>query len=112
MLLNRIAIIFLGFIWQINADECEYKIVNIQYGHVRGCMSKTLLKQRQIVSFTGIPYAKPPVGKLRFEQATKPEPWNTTLDASEYKNVCSQMNGGKPIGDEDCLFINVFTPGN
>lgn len=63
-------IIIFGFFWQIDAD-CEHKVVNTEYGHVRGCMSKTQLKQRDIVSFTGIPYANPPVGKLRFEVISK-----------------------------------------
>lgn len=69
MLLNKATVIILivfGFFWHIQAD-CEYKIVNTEYGRVRGCVSRTLLKKRDIVAFTGIPYAKPPVGKLRFE---------------------------------------------
>ncbi|KAG4071504.1 hypothetical protein HA402_011658 [Bradysia odoriphaga] len=98
-----------AFIRQIDAD-CEHKEVNTERGRVRGCISKTLLEQRPIVSFTGIPYAKSPVGNRRFEQAVKPEPWNSTLNAFEYKNVCNQMDAGKPIGNEDCLYVNVFTP--
>lgn len=72
MLLNRILtlVIVFGFIWQIEA-KCEFKIVNTEYGSVRGCMGKTLLKQRQILSFTGIPYAQAPVGLLRFEVFTE-----------------------------------------
>lgn len=46
-----------------------------------------------------------------FQHAIKPNPWNITLDALEYKSVCIQMDAGKPIGDEDCLYLNVFTPG-
>ncbi|XP_037035581.1 venom carboxylesterase-6-like isoform X3 [Bradysia coprophila] len=111
MLSSRIGItIFISaFIWQIDAN-CEHKVVNTERGRVRGCISKTLLEQRPIVSFTGIPYAQPPVGNRRFEQAVKPEPWNSTLNAFEYKNVCNQMDAGKPIGNEDCLYVNVFTP--
>ncbi|XP_037035579.1 venom carboxylesterase-6-like isoform X1 [Bradysia coprophila] len=114
MLPSRITILFIifEFTWQINANfNCEHhKVVTTRYGRVRGCISKTLLEQRPIVSFTGIPYAKPPVGNRRFEQSVPPEPWNATLDAFQYKNVCNQMEAGKPIGNEDCLYINVFTP--
>lgn len=70
MLLSHIATIFiLEFSWKINANlNCEhYKVVNTERGRVRGCISTTLLDERPIVSFIGIPYAKPPVGKLRFE---------------------------------------------
>lgn len=47
-----------------------------------------------------------------FQQAVKPRPWNKTLDALQYKSVCIQMDAGKAIGHEDCLYLNVFTPGN
>lgn len=64
-----IVITIFELIWSINANH-EYKIVNTEYGRVRGSVSRTFLEQRPIVSFTGIPYAKPPVGELRFEVYT------------------------------------------
>lgn len=71
MLLNKIAIIIsFGLIWHIEAIR-EFKIVNTENGRVRGYTSNTLLEQKEIVSFTGIPYAKPPVGRLRFEVFSK-----------------------------------------
>jgi hypothetical protein len=64
-------------------------------------------------AFKGIPYAKAPLGpKLRW---TEPLPTNI-LDkpkvATQFKPPCSQWDSvrGKPVGSQDCLHINVFTP--
>lgn len=42
------------------------------------------------------------------------DPWNGTLDATNDKNECLQLDSliaGSVKGDEDCLYINVYTPG-
>lgn len=71
MLFNQaIVIIAMVLVVKIDAtidETSEFKIVNTENGRVRGYTSKTLLKQKEIVSFTGIPFAQPPVGLLRFE---------------------------------------------
>lgn len=45
----------------------EYKVVETVNGHIRGTRNTTLLKNVAFYSFKGIPYAKPPVGELRFK---------------------------------------------
>ena len=35
---------------------------------------------KTIYSFKGIPYAQPPIGKLRFERPKPAKPWKNTLD--------------------------------
>ncbi|PAV73602.1 hypothetical protein WR25_00782 [Diploscapter pachys] len=55
--------------------------------------------------FRGIPYAQPPVGDLRFSYAQRMDPQGV-VNATEYGDYCSQ---GDHV-QEDCLFINVFTP--
>ena len=60
-------------------------------------------------SFRGIPYAKPPVGALRFR---KPQPygtWQTTLNATKFGASCLQLNAPKQTS-EDCLFLNIVVP--
>ena len=62
--------------------------------------------------FTGIPYAKAPTGNLRFE---KPRPYgsfkNSVQNATSFGSACSQfLFNNKPTGNEDCLFLNVYTP--
>ncbi|XP_018341728.1 PREDICTED: esterase FE4-like isoform X2 [Trachymyrmex septentrionalis] len=62
------------------------------------------------LAFRGIPYAKPPVGELRFKDPVPPEPWVGYRDASEYGNKAIQMDLREKItGDEDCLYLNVYT---
>lgn len=41
------------------------------------------------------------------------EPWHDILDANEYGNICVQIKSGSQdlVGDENCLFSNIFTPG-
>lgn len=70
-------------------------------------------------AFKGIPYAKPPVGSLRFCPPEPAEVWHDPLPCFEYGNKCLQFGGiladlppmynteGK---SEDCLYLNVWTP--
>ncbi|XP_044750331.1 uncharacterized protein LOC123310753 [Coccinella septempunctata] len=71
-------------------------------------------KGRTFSAYRGIPYAKPPVGPLRFKEPREPEKWNHTLFATEDAPKCAQKNylfGNQMVeGSEDCLYINVYTP--
>lgn len=65
-----------------------------------------------IESFLGIPYAKPPLGQLRF---ALPQPYGGVgeLQATKYPPSCLQVTDPSvPLGDEppneDCLYLNVF----
>ncbi|KYM97320.1 PREDICTED: esterase E4-like [Cyphomyrmex costatus] len=63
------------------------------------------------LAFRGIPYAKPPVGELRFKDPVPPESWSGDRDASKYGNMAIQIDFTRKevIGDEDCLYLNVYT---
>ncbi|XP_046591857.1 esterase FE4-like [Neodiprion lecontei] len=80
----------------------------IPQGRLRGINMVTHIG-RKFSAFIGVPFAEPPIGDLRFKQAVPPGPWNGTLDASRMPNACIQ-NEKKLIGDEDCLYLNVYTP--
>ena len=62
----------------------------------------------------GIPFAEPPTESLRFMPPQKVQPWNGTLDVSKKPTVyCVQPNYFDPSlqsGQEDCLYLNVYTP--
>ncbi|XP_018047829.1 PREDICTED: esterase E4-like [Atta colombica] len=62
-------------------------------------------------AFRGIPYAKPPIGELRFQEPVPAEPWSGERDASKYGNIAVQVElvTHKIIGNEDCLYLNVYT---
>ncbi|WP_418131916.1 carboxylesterase family protein [Variovorax sp. 375MFSha3.1] len=76
----------------------------------------------------GIPFAKPPVGALRWRAPAAPEPWSGIRQATRFGNACLQIGRifspganntydetigtmlGKPSGSEDCLFVNIWRP--
>uniref|UniRef100_A0A1Y1M2R0 Carboxylic ester hydrolase n=1 Tax=Photinus pyralis TaxID=7054 RepID=A0A1Y1M2R0_PHOPY len=88
-------------------------IVSTEFGYVQGGIRRTW-NNRTFSSFTGIPYAKPPIGDLRFKPPVSVDPWRDVYQATGSHNVCPQAEllakGIVPIGDEDCLFLNVYTP--
>lgn len=62
-------------------------------------------------AFKGIPYAKPPVGALRFRPPQPAQAWQGTLAADRFGPVCPQLApGNKVVGSEECLLVNVWTP--
>ncbi|MBO2446169.1 carboxylesterase family protein [Actinomadura barringtoniae] len=65
--------------------------------------------------FQGIPYAAPPVGKLRWASPQPAKAWNGTRDATKPGNSCAQnesVMGEKESLSEDCLYLNVTAPTN
>ena len=72
-------------------------------------------EQNGVAIFHRIPYAAPPVGALRFRPPSPVDPWITPLDATGAGSVCAQGSSllgiSGPSGVEDCLHVNVTTPG-
>jgi para-nitrobenzyl esterase len=74
---------------------------------------------RGIRIFRGIPFASPPLGSRRFHAPEAPEPWTGTLEATKPGAVAHQaslplmsfMNAGGARQSEDCLHLNVWSPG-
>ncbi|MCC6268446.1 MAG: carboxylesterase family protein [Dehalococcoidia bacterium] len=89
-------------------------IATTRQGTVRG------FERRALLYFRGIPYARPPVGDLRFRAPEPPEPWEGVRDATEYgpNSLQSSIASDIPLPpqprrpmSEDCLYLNVVTPG-
>jgi para-nitrobenzyl esterase len=87
-------------------------------GTVRG------VTQNGVAAFRGIPYAAPPLGHLRFRAPQPAATWRGVRDATEVAAACPQPalprlfdkldpSATKFVEryDEDCLTVNVFTPG-
>ena len=58
----------------------------------------------------GIPYAKAPIGNLRWKAPEDPEIWNNVFDATTPGNVGIQLSGSDIIGSEDCLNLDIYRP--
>lgn len=86
--------------------------VQLEKGAVRG----TTLRSRggrAYSAFMGLPYARPPVGKHRFKDPKPVKPWQGVWDATSFPAKCLQFERypvSAILGDEDCLYLNVFTP--
>lgn len=68
-------------------------------------------------AWLGVPFAAPPVGALRWRAPHAPEAWTTPRPATTYAPACTQpksmiapKQGGDVVGQEDCLYLNVWAP--
>ncbi|XP_049799890.1 esterase FE4-like [Schistocerca nitens] len=87
-----------------------YITVDTPLGPIRGRQLNTTTGN-PVYTFKGIPYAEPPVGSLRFKPPVPVSSWTEEKDALQTPNRCIQMDGlGNIKGDEDCLYLNVFSP--
>ncbi|EZA55321.1 Venom carboxylesterase-6 [Ooceraea biroi] len=61
--------------------------------------------------FKGIPYAKPNVGRNKFQMPEPADNWEGTYDATYHRSSCPYfcMLEQEMKGNEDCLYINVYT---
>ncbi|XP_017878197.1 venom carboxylesterase-6-like, partial [Ceratina calcarata] len=65
--------------------------------------------------FLGIPYAQPPIGRLRFAPPQPVQKWEYELQATKRGSFCAQddtmsRKSDKVSGCEDCLYLNVYIP--
>ena len=78
----------------------------------------------------GIPFAKPPVGALRWKAPVEPDAWTSAFTANKFGNACAQPGSiygpgannaydmtiattlNTAVGSEDCLTLNVWRPAN
>uniref|UniRef100_A0A8C8A9Y4 Carboxylic ester hydrolase n=1 Tax=Otus sunia TaxID=257818 RepID=A0A8C8A9Y4_9STRI len=106
-------------------QKAEQPEVVTKYGRVRGYQFKVDAAERSVNVFLGLPFAKPPIGPLRFSEPQPPETWKGVRDATSYPPMCLQHKvQGQVFSDsitnrkekvllqvsEDCLYLNVYTP--
>lgn len=105
----KLATLFVVFaaVAQINAQNL---VINTTGGQVRGQEERTSLLGDRYLSWKGIPYAEPPVGNLRFADPVPHRGWSGIRDATSHGNSCAIAGIiREQIGNEDCLFLNVYT---
>ncbi|XP_042556604.1 pyrethroid hydrolase Ces2e-like isoform X1 [Dipodomys spectabilis] len=86
-------------------------------GQVRGSLIHVKDSNVGVHTFLGIPFAKPPVGPLRFAPPEPPEPWSAVRDSTSHPAMCLQNSDPMvnvtipPISmSEDCLYLNIYSP--
>ena len=90
-------------------------IINTKYGPICGEI------QNNTNVFMGIPYAKAPIGNLRFKEPSELSKWEDIFYANTRPNRCPQGNSSpfyikefqyekSAAINEDCLYLNIFTP--
>ena len=98
-------------------------VVRIGAGTLRGTIAGSA------VAFRGIPYARPPVGELRWRPPQPPLPWQGVREALQPGSACTQRASGltpffaplaqaygatfeqPPVkSSEDCLYLDVWLP--
>lgn len=70
---------------------------------------------RQYEAFLGLPYARPPTNRYRWQNPRPLPSWgSTTWNGTYSRSECVQINrlrGSVDVtGDEDCLFLNIYRP--
>lgn len=86
------------------------KTLETKCGKVKGIERRTVYDGESYYSFEGIPFAKPPVGELRFRAPVPAEPWQGVRDCTHTRSQPLQRNSilNTIEGSEDCLYINVY----
>ncbi|KAI5744568.1 hypothetical protein M8J76_003409 [Diaphorina citri] len=104
--------LFLILVILFNLYFASGQVVHIKQGTLVGFRNVSR-QGKEYVGFLGIPYAKPPVNELRFQDPQPHPGWSGERDATKMNNVCPQVTILMPnatFGHEDCLYLNVYTP--
>ncbi len=104
-------------IFVLQAEAIE---VGLRLGKLRGQILEAIPSHRKYASFKGVPYAQPPIGKLRFKNPEAVMPWEGVREAIANPPMCAQLNRmnrrqlqdpeSPMLGQEDCLYLNVYIP--
>lgn len=110
-------------------DPTVTEIVTVEQGQLTGLTTA----DGAVEVYTGIPYAKPPVGDLRWREPQDPEPWEGVLAADHFAPMSMQPSNGAIYGSladiigyhdykittrdnfrdmmsEDSLYLNIWKP--
>lgn len=99
-----LAVFLISFSFTIYAND----FVKIAQGELKG------QTKEEITSFLGIPFAKPPVGELRWRPPQPANKWEGVREANKFGPNCMQPGRGNNVNgiapSEDCLYLNVWKP--
>ncbi|XP_017656889.1 acylcarnitine hydrolase-like [Nannospalax galili] len=106
----------------VHGQDSSSPIRTTHTGQVLGRLIHVKDTKVGVHTFLGIPFAKPPVGPLRFAPPEFPEPWSGVRDGTSHPAMCLQnidMMDGEGLKkkmlmssismSEDCLYLNIYT---
>ncbi|XP_029388363.1 acylcarnitine hydrolase-like isoform X3 [Mus pahari] len=121
--LNAVVCGLLLLFCHVQGQDAASPIRNTHTGQVRGSLVHGKDTEVGVHAFLGIPFAKPPVGALRFAPPEAPEPWSGVRDGTSHPAMCLQdidglnsenlkikMNRSPVSMSEDCLYLSIYTP--
>ncbi|XP_060248196.1 liver carboxylesterase 1-like isoform X2 [Meriones unguiculatus] len=100
-------------------------VVDTVHGKVLGKYVSLEGFTQPVAVFLGVPFAKPPLGSMRFAPPQPADPWSFVKNATSYPPMCSQITGVGPVlsdvftnqlenvlleYSEDCLYLNIYSP--
>ncbi|XP_055597043.1 esterase E4-like [Uranotaenia lowii] len=111
----RVVILFLLFGDSISGDATDETCVVrfLDTGSIGIGIPSETFNRVPYCQYLGVRYAEPPVGSLRFKNSVISNPRGVE-NYTVLGNICPQdddfRNPQEIIGDEDCLFMNIFSP--
>jgi carboxylesterase type B len=84
-----------------SAQAAEGPIIRTRAGRVQGVSG-------HVLTFKGIPFARPPIAELRWKPPAPVEKWTGVRPAADFGPACMQT--GNRRKSEDCLYLNVWAP--
>jgi para-nitrobenzyl esterase len=114
---TTLAAAMLGVPFAHSQQATKAPVVSTAAGRVAGMR----LASSHLVVFKGIPFAAPPVGRLRWRAPQPVHPWPGVRVANHFSDSCMQQTPNEflpwtPVFmthrhvSEDCLYLNVWTP--
>ncbi|XP_055477337.1 cocaine esterase-like isoform X2 [Psammomys obesus] len=127
LLCEKLTVMACGLLFlliQIEGQGSARPIRTTHTGQVRGSLVHVKGTDVGVHTFLGIPFAKPPLGSLRFAPPEPPEPWDDVRDGTSHPAMCLQkadtMNGlvmsllnltpPTVSMSEDCLYLSIYSP--
>lgn len=98
-----LVVLLTGWAGQTAADADSKLVRATISGQIRGMVDDTT----GTLVWRGVPFAKPPVGELRWRAPQEPERWTGIRETIKTAVKCAQPSGGS----EDCLYLDIARPG-
>ncbi|XP_017783906.1 PREDICTED: venom carboxylesterase-6-like [Nicrophorus vespilloides] len=107
--MRKLLVVITSLLAAIDADL----LVTTHNGQIQG-KSLKIKSGKEIRAFLGVRYAKPPIGELRFMPPQQLGKWIGIQYPNGNHPICTQLDlytpGSTIQGEEDCLFLNIYTP--